>query len=165
MLYLNSPNNPTGAVYTKEEIDKIIELAFKYKLWLIWDGVYWNYNYTQNPFSILESIRDYYQEKQQAILNQLIALDSASKTFFLCDWRLGWAMVFNQGLRQALSNVASYRGNISIAYQQALALIFNSSEIDQILVKNRQLYQKKRELMWQALQPLAKEGLISLKPA
>ena len=161
-LYLNSPNNPTGAVYTKEEIKQLLELALGHKLWIIWDGVYWNYNFSDNPSLVLELIREYDQETCQAILEQLIVLDSASKIFFLCDWRLGWAMVFNPKLRRALSNAASYRGNISIQYQKALEGIFNSPDRDQILMENRQLYQRKRDLMWQALQPLIDDGLITI---
>ncbi len=163
ILYLNSPNNPTGAVYTKEEIKKLIDLAIQHQLWIIWDGVYWNYNYTDNPNSILELIKDYDRETQAQILNQLIVLDSVSKTFFLCDWRLGWAMIFNPNLRQAISNAASYRGNISIATQKAAADLVTQTMADlSILENNKNLYRQKRDLVYRHLQFIVNQGLIRL---
>jgi len=66
-VYLNSPANPTGAVYTIEEIKQMIDLALTHNLWLIWDGVYWNYNFTENPSSIFEVLTNYSQEDQEEI--------------------------------------------------------------------------------------------------
>lgn len=162
VVYLNSPNNPTGAVYTKEEIKQIIDLALTHNLWLIFDGVYWNYNFSQNPSFIFEVLSDYHQEDQEEIEKRLVVLDSMSKTFFLCDWRLGWAIIFNPQLKQAVSSSANYRGNISIETQNAAAKIFNRPDLEQILTENRQLYQKKRDLVYAKLQTLASEGLIIL---
>ncbi len=161
ILYINSPNNPTGAVYTEEEIKKLIDLALEHQLWIIWDGVYWNYNYTDNPSSILELMKDYDQETQAQILNQLIVLDSVSKTFFLCDWRLGWAMIFNPNLRQAISNAVSYRGNISIATQKAITVLIKQVLAgSSILDEHKNLYHQKRDLTCSYLQSLANQGLI-----
>jgi len=159
-VYLNSPTNPTGAVYTREEIKQIIDLALTHNLWLIWDGVYWNYNFTKNPSSIFEVLTDYSQEDQEEIKKRLVVLDSVSKTFFLCDWRLGWAVIFNPQVKQAVSSSANYRGNISIEIQNAAAKIFSQPNLDQILAENHQLYQRKRDLAYAELQTLASEGLI-----
>ncbi|GAI36734.1 unnamed protein product, partial [marine sediment metagenome] len=80
-ILLCSPNNPTGTVYTAEELDRIVNLAKKYDLFLIADEVYKEFVYDGATHkSILE-----YDE----IHDRAIVVDSISKRFSCCGARIG----------------------------------------------------------------------------
>ena len=49
MILLNSPNNPTGAVFTPEEISEIVKIAVEYDLWIVSDEIYARLNWTDYP--------------------------------------------------------------------------------------------------------------------
>ena len=49
MILLNSPNNPTGAVFTPEEITEIVKIAVEYDLWIVSDEIYARLNWTNYP--------------------------------------------------------------------------------------------------------------------
>ena len=82
-IMINSPNNPTGAVYTPEEIEKLVKLAVKHDLWIIDDMIYatlvWaDYGYT-SPASI------------EGGKERTIIIGGWSKGWAMTGWRLGWA--------------------------------------------------------------------------
>ena len=82
-IMINSPNNPTGAVYTPEEIEKLVNLAVKHDLWIIDDMIYatlvWaDYGYT-SPTSI------------EGGKERTITIGGWSKGWAMTGWRLGWA--------------------------------------------------------------------------
>ena len=82
-IMINSPNNPTGAVYTPEEIEKLVKLAVKHDLWIIDDMIYatlvWaDYGYT-SPASI------------EGGKERTITIGGWSKGWAMTGWRLGWA--------------------------------------------------------------------------
>ena len=82
-IMINSPNNPTGAEYTREEIEKLVNLAVKHDLWIIDDMIYatlvWaDYGYT-SPTSI------------EGGKERTITIGGWSKGWAMTGWRLGWA--------------------------------------------------------------------------
>jgi aspartate/methionine/tyrosine aminotransferase len=82
-IMINSPNNPTGAVYTPEEIELLVKLAVKHDLWIIDDMIYatlvWaDYGYT-SPASI------------EGGKERTITIGGWSKGWAMTGWRLGWA--------------------------------------------------------------------------
>ncbi len=52
IIIINSPNNPTGAIYSKEELEKIAKFAFEQDLFIISDETYCDFGYTKEPVSI-----------------------------------------------------------------------------------------------------------------
>ena len=81
-IMLNSPNNPTGAVYTPEEIEKIAAFAEKYDLWIVDDMIYstlvWtNHDYT-SPIN------------SPGGKNRTITIGGWSKGWAMTGWRMGW---------------------------------------------------------------------------
>ncbi len=80
LIFLNSPQNPTGAVNEASELQKIAQLINKRDIWIISDEVYSRIYYDESPVSIA-----HFTEK-------VIIVDSLSKTFSMTGWRLGWAI-------------------------------------------------------------------------
>ena len=83
ILVTNYPNNPTGAIMTKGDLEKIAEVVIKHDLLVISDEIYSELTYSGKHFSIgaLPGMRD-----------RTITINGFSKTFSMTGWRLGYAM-------------------------------------------------------------------------
>lgn len=87
-IFICNPNNPTGTVYTLEEIEMLVELAKQYGLFLLSDEVYREYTYDGRKHISLLSY-------MQSIPDQAIVLDSLSKRYSACGLRLGALISLN----------------------------------------------------------------------
>ena len=81
MLVLNSPHNPLGKVYSKEELMEIGELCVKHKIIILSDEVYDRLYYV--PFTRVATL-------SQEIANQTLTVGSGGKNFYATGWRVGW---------------------------------------------------------------------------
>ena len=83
-IILNSPNNPTGKVFTREELETIAALCRKWDAIAISDEIYEHIVYdgrTHVPIATIEGMAD-----------RTITLNSLSKTYSLTGWRVGWTI-------------------------------------------------------------------------
>jgi len=78
-IIINSPNNPTGAIYSKNELEKIAKIAQKNNLIIISDEIYEEFDYDNKFFSI------------GSIYEKTITLNGFSKSHSITGWRLGYA--------------------------------------------------------------------------
>lgn len=84
LIIMNSPSNPTGAVYPKEVIDGIINLAKENGVALISDEVYSSLVFSdEGHYSVLQSDISY---------EDMLVVDSCSKKFSMTGWRVGFAI-------------------------------------------------------------------------
>ena len=81
LIILNSPQNPTGSVMTKDEIDKVAELAEKHDIYVLSDEIYSKMFYDAEFHS--PSVRDESNERT-------VILDGFSKSYSMTGWRLGY---------------------------------------------------------------------------
>ena len=97
-----SPNNPTGTVYTYEEVKMLVDIAKKHKLFLIADEVYREFCYEDlQQVSLLSFM--------QEIPEQSILLDSLSKRYSLCGARLGIFISLNKNVMEGVLKIAQQR--------------------------------------------------------
>ena len=83
-LILNSPSNPTGAVYTLEELDRIARWAHDRNIWLISDEIYGDICFTaERAPSVLDL--------EKSLLDRTVVVDGASKAYAMTGWRLGYS--------------------------------------------------------------------------
>jgi aspartate aminotransferase len=83
-LFLNSPSNPTGAVYTLEELNAIVRWAAARELWIISDEIYSAISYTaRRAPGLLDLDPD--------LLDRAVVIDGASKRFAMTGWRVGFS--------------------------------------------------------------------------
>ncbi len=100
-ILLCSPNNPTGTVYTPEELERVISVVKNNNLFLIGDEVYKEFVYDGRTHkSILE-----YEE----VKDRVIVVDSISKRFSSCGARVGAVLTRNEELHQSLLKFAQAR--------------------------------------------------------
>ena len=81
-IMLNSPNNPTGAVYTPEEIQQLLDFATKHDLWIIDDMIYATLAWTDYPYTSPSSL--------PGGAERTITIGGWSKGWAMTGWRLGW---------------------------------------------------------------------------
>ncbi len=83
ILLINNPSNPTGATYTKEELQQIAKLAEKYGLWIISDEIYEDIVFgSYRPVSIA-TLSDYAKERT-------LVVNGVSKSYSMTGWRIGY---------------------------------------------------------------------------
>ncbi len=98
-LLINSPNNPTGAVYSKEELMAIGELANKHDLYIISDEIYEKLIYGETHISIA-SLSD-------ALYERTIVVNGLSKAYAMTGWRIGYT-ASSETIAKIMSNIQSH---------------------------------------------------------
>ncbi|MHA1397223.1 MAG: aminotransferase class I/II-fold pyridoxal phosphate-dependent enzyme, partial [Candidatus Heimdallarchaeaceae archaeon] len=83
LIILNSPQNPTGSVMTKEELESIAELAENNDIYILSDEIYSKMLYDAKFYSV--TVRD--ETKERSII-----LDGFSKSYSMTGWRLGYVV-------------------------------------------------------------------------
>ncbi len=151
-ILLCSPNNPTGTVYTSEEMDRVKELVKKHDLFLISDEVYKEFVYDGGVHkSILEfdDIRD-----------KAIVVDSISKRFSCCGARIGSLITRNPEVYQAALKFAQARLCPPSMEQKAALAAYSmgTGYFDPI----RREYEKRRDVLYEGLKDIP--GLVMHKP-
>ncbi len=100
-ILICSPNNPTGTVFSRQEITALGELAKKHDLFLVADEVYKEFTYDgEKHFSILEL---------EGMDDRVIVVDSISKRYSACGARIGAVISKNKTLMQAVLKFAQAR--------------------------------------------------------
>lgn len=98
-LLLNSPNNPTGAVYTKEELMEIGAFAIKHDLYIISDEIYEKLVYGEAHISIASLSQDLYE--------RTIVVNGLSKAYAMTGWRIGYTASTVE-IANIMSNIQSH---------------------------------------------------------
>ncbi len=100
-ILICNPGNPTGYVYSKEELIQLKELVLKHDIYLISDEVYAEYLYTEEEFTSVLSFPE--------LENNAIVIDSESKRFSLCGARSGAVISRNEDFMKAAMLFAQAR--------------------------------------------------------
>jgi aspartate aminotransferase len=107
-----SPSNPTGAIYSGEELQRLVRLSIKHNLFLLSDEVYREFAYDAK----VTSICDFPEIQDRAIL-----LDSCSKRFNVCGARIGLLASHN---KEIIASVLKFgMARLSVASVEQLALV------------------------------------------
>lgn len=151
-ILLCSPNNPTGTVYTQEEIAQVVEIVRQKDLFLIADEVYNEFIYDGlHHTSVLEF---------EEVKDRTIIIDSISKRFSCCGARIGAVITRNEEIYQAVLKFAQARlCPPTMEQKAALAAYQLGPEYFQAI---RQEYQKRRDLLYHELNQIP--GIIMHKP-
>ena len=82
-LVLNSPSNPTGAMYDAAELDALVEVAARHGMWIVSDEIYREIRYRE-PYASLAAWRGEYE--------RIVVVDGFSKAYAMTGWRVGYAV-------------------------------------------------------------------------
>jgi aspartate aminotransferase len=122
-VVINSPCNPTGAVYDAEELGEILELAAERDWWVVSDEIYRRITYTGGPApSALELARS---------PERLVVVDGVGKAFAMTGWRIGWTIAPTEVTRSMSALQSHSTSNASsIAQHAALAALSQPEAAD-----------------------------------
>lgn len=151
-ILLCSPNNPTGTVYTPDELKRVVDIAIKHDLFLIGDEVYKEFIYDGLTHkSLLE-----FEEAR----GRVIVVDSISKRFSCCGARIGAAITRNESVYQAILKFAQARlCPPSIEQKAAIAAYKMGMGYFEPV---RQEYQRRRDVLYEGLNAIP--GVFVRKP-
>ena len=151
IIWLNYPNNPTGAVAKKEFFKEVIKFAKKYNIIVAHDAAYIEMYYEEPPISIFEI---------DGAKEVAIEFHSLSKTFCMTGWRIGFA-VGNSFLVSTLAKVKSnIDSGVFTAIQEAGAYALNN--LENIVPSLIKVFKKRRDLVSLELEKL---GYQFVKPS
>lgn len=100
-ILLNSPNNPTGAVYSKSELLEIAEFAKKHDLLIISDEIYESLIYSNEKHVSIGSL-------SEDAFNRTIVVNGMSKSYAMTGWRIGYAAAANAEIIKLMSNIQGH---------------------------------------------------------
>jgi len=116
-LVLNSPNNPTGMIYTKEELQAIAEVAIRKNFYVVSDEIYENLYYMDGKNASIASLGE-------EIYNRTITVNGLAKSYAMTGWRIGY-LGAPADIAKCISSIQSHQTSNpnSIAQKAALAAI------------------------------------------
>lgn len=114
ILLLNSPSNPTGMIYSKEELTAIGEWALAHDLLILADDIYHRLVYNGAEFTAISSLSD-------EIRKRTTVINGVSKTFAMTGWRIGLA-VGDPEIISAMTKIASQTTSNPTAVAQYAAI-------------------------------------------
>ncbi len=143
IIWINYPNNPTGAISKKDFFEEVIKLAKKYNWIVAHDAAYIEIYYEDPPLSIFEI---------DGAKDVAIEFHSLSKTFCMTGWRIGFA-VGNSFLISALAKVKSnIDSGVFTAIQEAGAYALNN--LEKIVPPLVNTFKKRRDFLAEELRKL-----------
>lgn len=139
-IVINSPNNPTGAIYTRTELEEIAKVCEKYDLYIISDEIYEKLNYDKknNPHVSIASLNE------DAFLRTIV-INGFSKSHAMTGWRLGYAAA-NKEITKLMSTIQSHttsNPNTMTQYAGIEALAGSEKELNEMI----KAFARRRDLM------------------
>lgn len=137
-MIFNSPGNPTGTVYTEEELREIAELAVKYDFYVISDEIYEKLIYDDNEHISIASFNEEIKERT-------VVINGVSKAYAMTGWRLGYAAA-NKDIIIAMNKIQGHSTSNPTSFVQkgALAALEGSEES---VIAMREQFDKRRNFM------------------
>ncbi|MDM0448422.1 pyridoxal phosphate-dependent aminotransferase [Clostridium perfringens] len=156
-IVINSPNNPTGTVYSKKDLEVIAKFAKENDLIIISDEIYEKLIYgKEEHISIASSSEDAFK--------RTVVINGFSKAYAMTGWRIGYAACYNEELIKVMNNVQSHMtsNTNSIAQFAALEALNGDQETIKNMVKEFSL---RRELMIELISEIEDVTFIEPKGA
>lgn len=140
-ILLNSPNNPTGHIYSPKELETILEMCRKHDIFLIVDEVYREFCYGGQKFTSILNYTEY--------ADRVLCVDSFSKRFSMCGARVGAIICRNRNVIRETLKLGQARLCPPVVEQYAAIAAFNApaSYIDTV----RKEYENRRDFIVNAL--------------
>ena len=143
-ILINSPNNPTGAVYPRRDLERIAELAAAHDLYIVADEAYRFFVYDNLPCTSVYDL--------EAVRERLIVTRSFSKHYAMTGFRLGYAVAPKETADAMVRLHSHLTGNVcTFAQYGALAALDMD---DQLLARGRTDLQRQRDLAFDRVREL-----------
>jgi aspartate/methionine/tyrosine aminotransferase len=155
VLLFVSPSNPTGAVYSRQQVDAIGTWAREHGLWVVTDEIYEHlvYGSAAQDGGAAPSIASSAGE-------QLVVLNGVAKTYAMTGWRVGW-MIGPTDVVKAAANLQSHSTSNVANVSQRAALAAVSGDLSAV-AEMRRVYDRRRRLIVESLSDIP--GIVCPEP-
>ena len=155
MLILTTPSNPSGAVYTKDELIALSKVLKDTNILIASDEMYEKLIFDNKKFTSVGSI-------SEDMLNRTITINGLSKSVAMTGWRFGYLATKHKDLTKAMSKLQSQStSNINSITQKASIIGLNGSA-DKDIEMMRIEFEKRRNLACELLNKI--DGISVMKP-
>ena len=152
-LVFVSPNNPTGAVYPREQVRAIGQWANEHGLWVLTDEIYEHLVYGDAEFSSLPV-------EVPEIADRTVVVNGVAKTYAMTGWRVGW-IIGPKDMIKAASNLQSHSTSNVANVSQAAALAAVSGDLVAVR-KMRESFDRRRRTIVRMLNEIT--GVVCPEP-
>jgi len=152
-IILNNPSNPTGMVYSKEELEGIARVCVDNDIYIISDEIYYSLLYDGTHFTSMASLGE--EVKERTIL-----INGVSKAYAMTGWRIGYA-ISNPKVAKVMSNFLSHSTGSpsSISQAASLAALVGPQESVETM---RQAFEERRNYIVDRINHI--DGVSCIKP-
>ncbi len=152
-LVLNSPNNPTGMMYTKEELEEIGEVCTRHQVWIISDEIYEKLIYGEEKHVSIAQL-------SPALKERTIIVNGVSKSHAMTGFRIGFA-AGDERLIKAMTGIASHSTSNPATPSQYAAI--EAYRMDQKIVAEMvATFAKRLEIFYEKIRQIP--GFVCQKP-
>lgn len=137
LIMVNTPENPTGGVYSRKLIEQIAKIAVKYDLWVLSDEIYNEMVHEGEHVSIAG---------MPGMAERTVILNGCSKTYAMTGYRIGWGVAKNRKMAEYLEQLACNDTSCVSTVSQYAALEAITGPQDEV-IKMLKEYKKRRDLM------------------
>ena len=123
-LFLNSPSNPTGMVYSAEELRALADVLVEYpQVYIITDDIYEHILFDGKPFSNMANVAP-------ELLKRIVIINGVSKAYAMTGWRIGFAACNDEKVIKAMDTIQSQSTSNPCSIAQAAALSALTGSLD-----------------------------------
>lgn len=151
MIIMNSPGNPTGSVYSKEELQKIAEIAIAEDIVILSDEIYEKLVYGENKHVSIASI-------SKEIYDNTITINGFSKAYAMTGWRLGYTAAPKK-IAEAIDTIQSHTTSNPTTFAQYGAIAALQGD-QQVVSDMRDEFDVRRQYMLGRLQAIKNVKVI-----
>ena len=153
VLLFVSPDNPSGSIYTPDEVAAIGRWAVEHGVWVITDEIYEHLVYGDNEFSAMPAL-------VPEIAEQCLIVNGVAKTYAMTGWRVGWLIGPNDVVKAATNFQSHATSNVSnVAQRAAIAAV--AGPLDDVVMM-REAFARRGAAMHAALNAI--DGVSCLAP-
>jgi len=153
MLILNSPGNPSGSVYTREELEGIVEVAAEEDIYILSDEIYEKLVYDDVKHVSIASL-------SQEAYDLTITVNGFSKAYAMTGWRLGY-MAASEAVAKAVDNIQSHSTSHPCSFAQKGAVAALKGD-QQPLADMREEFSMRRNYMYDRITKIP--NITAVKP-
>lgn len=154
-LILNTPNNPTGAVYSEEEIKAIAKVAEENSIYVISDEIYEKLVYGGEKHYSIAQYSDFMKE-------HTIIINGMSKTYSMTGWRIGY-LAAPLAIAKAISSMQSHTtSNACSIAQYASVAALTDPKGEEFIAEMQKVFDERRNLMIDMLKDV--DGIVCIEP-
>ena len=151
---LNNPSNPSGMIYSREELVALTDVCVRHDLYIIADEIYFNLRYDGRSFTSVASLGE-------EVKKRCIIINGASKSYAMTGWRCGYAACGDKAVAKVMGNCLGHMlGSIGTMNQYALEEAMSGPQ--ESVETMRRAFEERRNYLVERMNSI--QGVHCLKP-